>query len=280
MKKIAIGFSPCPNDTFIFDALVNKRIDTKGFQFDPVFEDVEELNQLARKGILPITKISVGAYPEVSSKYVILNSGGALGLGVGPILVSKTDSLNLSNSNLRIAIPGKFTTANLLLSIFFPHLRNKSVFIFSEIENMVLSGKVDAGILIHEGRFTYSTKGLVKHLDLGEVWENTMHVPLPLGCICINRDIELLDRNIISDLIKESILFAFENPDSSKSFIKTHSQEIEDDVIQKHISLYVNKYSLDLGDDGRSAIEFLLNKGMEGGLLPSAINPIFNDDLK
>lgn len=278
MKHISIGFSPCPNDTFIFDAMINGRIDTGDFKFNPVLEDVEQLNLMASKGVLDVSKISLGAYAEVSKNYVILESGSALGNGVGPLLVSANEKIDLNNQALKVAIPGKFTTANLLLSIFFPQIKNKTEVLFSDIEYKVISGESDAGLLIHEGRFTYREKNLHKIFDLGDVWENHMHSPLPLGCICASRKLNKSEMNDISEIIRQSILFAMENPAQSKAYTKQHSQEMADDVIEKHIALYVNEFSLALGPEGRKAIEFLLHKGFENGLLPLAAQPIFNQE--
>lgn len=278
MKKISIGFSPCPNDTFIFDALVNNRIDTGDYLFEPILADVEQLNKMSFEHTLDVTKISIGAFPKASSNYIILDSGSALGKGVGPLLVSKAPVAETDIPKLKVAIPGKFTTANLLLSTFFPLLENKSETLFSEIENMVLSGAADAGLLIHEGRFTYQKHGLHKLFDLGELWESKMNLPLPLGCIVASRNIPLEERNEINVLIRKSIEFAYSQPDAGKEYIRTHSQEMEPDVIAQHIALYVNDFSVTLGPDGRSAIAFLLHKGLETGLLPAVTQPIFNTD--
>jgi 1,4-dihydroxy-6-naphthoate synthase len=277
LKKITLGFSPCPNDTYIFDAMVNDRINTGEYVFEPVLKDVEELNTMARKGLLDITKISAGAYASVSSKYIILDSGSALGNGVGPLIVSKNHKSDLSNPDLTIAIPGKFTTANLLLSVFFPHLTKKTEVVFSEIESMVINGAVDLGLLIHEGRFTFEGKGLHRLADLGEVWENAMHMPLPLGCIGASRKMKPGDAKNINKIIHDSILFARNNPLEGRSYIKEHAQEMDNNVIDSHIKLYVNDFSLTLGPQGRNAIEFLLRKGTDSGLLNELTTPIFID---
>lgn len=276
MKKITIGYSPCPNDTFIFDAMVNGRIETGEFIFEPVLRDVEELNRMAGRGLLDITKISVGAYPGVSEHYSILEAGGALGKGVGPLLVSRSSETNTSSADLKVAIPGTHTTANLLLSVFFPHLKNKTEVLFSEIENRVLSGEFDLGLLIHEGRFTYQKKGLYKHHDLGELWETKMNVSLPLGCIGASRRMSASDSRRISELISNSIRHAYRFPEQGKEYIKAHAQEMDEEVIRQHINLYVNEFSITLGQQGKKAIELLLSKGYEAGLLPKAVQPVFN----
>jgi len=278
VKKITLGFSPCPNDTFIFDALVNKRITTGNFHFEPVLADVEQLNIMAAESKLDITKISLGAYARVSQNYLILDSGSALGKGVGPLLVSKKFIPKPELAQATVAIPGLHTTANLLLSTFYPEIENKTECLFSEIENQVLSGKVDAGLLIHEGRFTYEKKGLTKIADLGELWESAFHVPLPLGCIAASRSLNEQDRFEISDLIQQSISYGYAHPEESKLYIRQHAQEMEESVIQSHITLYVNEFSLNLRPEGRSAIRLLLSKGMETGHLSSVTQPIFNSD--
>ncbi len=276
MKNISIGYSPCPNDTFIFDAMVHGKIDTGDFIFEPVLADVEELNRMAMDARLDVTKISIGAYAAISNNYVILDSGSALGKGVGPLLVSKYPIDQNLFGTVNVAIPGKNTTANLLLSTFFPEIRNKTEMIFSAIEDSVLTGETDAGLLIHEGRFTYSQKGLHKLFDLGEVWEAKIQIPLPLGCITARRSISQSDKNHINKIIQSSIEYAFKHPIASKQYIREHAVEMDENVIESHIALYVNEYSLNLGTEGRNAIEFLLKKGADLGLLPSITKPIFN----
>ncbi len=276
MKKYTIGFSPCPNDTFIFDALVNGRIDTGEYHFEPLLADVEVLNRMAMSGKLDITKISIGAYAAASEKYIILDSGSALGKGVGPILVSKTKIESSDFQKLKVAIPGKFTTANLLLSAFYPQITQKHEMLFSDIENAVLKGGFDAGLLIHEGRFTYEKRGLVKLFDLGEVWEQNMNMPLPLGCIAANRNIPASDRIAVSNLIRASLEYGYQNPKDSSQYILENAQEMEPEVIAGHIALYVNEFSLNLGTEGRNAISFLLQKGIDQGLLPQLKQPVFN----
>lgn len=276
MKKLTIGYSPCPNDTFIFDALVHNRIDTKGYEFIPVLDDVEQLNFRATRAELDITKISVGGYAQVSKQYIILDSGSALGHGVGPVIVSKHNNLDLKSSNIRMIIPGKNTTANLLLSIFFPDIKNKTVALFSDIEDMLLKGKYDAGLLIHEGRFTYQNKGLHQLVDLGHVWEQQLGTPIPLGCICASRNIDINIRNDVTKLITDSINYAFSYPDKSAEYVRQNADELDIVVIKKHIALYVNNFSLALGAEGRSAIGYLLKQGYSKGILPDSFEPVFN----
>jgi len=257
--KLTLGFSPCPNDTFIFDALVNKKIDTGDREFDVILEDVETLNKWALQGKLDITKLSFPAFFQSMDKYVLLNSGSALGKGVGPLLISKnntqysTDSIHQST----IAIPGINTTAHLLLSFAFPGARRKKAMIFSEIENSVLSGETDLGVIIHENRFTYQQKGLHKLVDLGEHWEQKMKIPIPLGGIAMKRKFESSVLEKINKLIKQSLEYAFANYPMITGYVRKHSQEMDENIMRQHIELYVNNYSLDLGDEGKQAIEVL-----------------------
>ena len=259
--KFTLGFSPCPNDTFIFDALVNKMIDSEGLEFDVVLEDVETLNQWSFEGKLDITKLSYPAFFQNLDKYVLLSSGAALGKGVGPLLISKQpQSLQTSNIELQtIALPGKNTTANLLFSFVYPEATNRKYMIFSAIENSVLSGETDLGVIIHENRFTYQQRGLHKITDLGECWEEKMNAPIPLGGIATKRTIDKPISLKIDTLIKKSIQFAFSNYPTVTEYVKQHSQEMSEAVMRQHIDLYVNDFSLDLGNNGKNAIEVLYN---------------------
>ena len=257
--KLSLGFSPCPNDTFIFDALVNKKIDTEGLEFDTVLEDVETLNQWAFEEKLDITKLSYPAFFRNLDKYVLLNSGAALGKGVGPILISKTN-IQHSTSNIQhlsVALPGENTTANLLFSFANPVAKKKTFMRFDKIENAVLSGETELGVIIHENRFTYQQKGLHKVVDLGEYWEKEMSVPIPLGGIAIKRSIDKRISLQVEKLIRKSIEFAFSNYPEITEYVKQHSQEMSEDVMRQHIELYVNNFSMDLGADGKKAIETL-----------------------
>jgi len=256
--KLSLGFSPCPNDTFIFDALVNKKIDTMGFEFEVVLEDVETLNQWALQGKLDITKLSFPAFFQSSNEYVLLNSGSALGKGVGPLLISKSADINQGSKieDLTIALPGSHTTANLLFSFAYPNATNKEFMVFSSIEDAVLRGKTDLGVIIHENRFTYQQKGLFKVRDLGEYWEEKMNAPIPLGGIASKKESGVGARRIDS-LIKQSLEYAFSNYPLITDYVKQHSQEMSEEVMRQHIDLYVNNYSLDLGVEGRQAIATL-----------------------
>ena len=257
--KLTLGFSPCPNDTFIFDALVNKKIDSEGLEFDIVLEDVETLNKWSFEKKLDITKLSYPAFFQNLDKYVLLNSGVALGKGVGPLLISK-QNIQHSTFNFQqatIALPGKNTTANLLFSFAYPEAKNKKYMIFSAIEESVLKEQTELGVIIHENRFTYHQKGLHKVTDLGEYWEEKMKAPIPLGGIAVKRSIDKEISLKIDKLIRKSIEFAFSNYPLITDYVKQHSQEMSEDVMRQHIELYVNNFSIDLGNDGKQAIETL-----------------------
>ncbi|HKO77362.1 MAG TPA: 1,4-dihydroxy-6-naphthoate synthase [Flavobacterium sp.] len=257
--KLTLGFSPCPNDTFIFDALVNKKINTEELEFDVVLEDVETLNKWSFEKKLDITKLSYPAFFQNLDKYILLNSGAALGKGVGPLLISK-QNIQHSTFNFQqatIALPGKNTTANLLFSFAYPEAKNKKHMIFSAIEESVLNEQTELGVIIHENRFTYQQKGLHKVTDLGEYWEEKMNAPIPLGGIAIKRSIDKETSLKIDRLIRKSIEFAFSNYPLITEYVKQHSQEMSEDVMRQHIELYVNNFSIDLGNDGKQAIETL-----------------------
>jgi 1,4-dihydroxy-6-naphthoate synthase len=273
--NFTLGFSPCPNDCFIFDALIHKKIDTQGIDFEVVMEDVEALNNRAFKQELDITKLSYHAFLYVTNHYALLNSGSALGFNCGPLLVKKATAEIQNLDTASIAIPGKYTTANFLLSIAFPNAKNKKELLFSEIENAVLLNKVDAGLLIHENRFTYQEKGLEKIIDLGEFWENLIHAPIPLGGIVVKRNIDNSFQKTIDHLIKQSVEFAFANPESCMPFIKQHAQEMSEEVMKKHIALYVNDFSIDLGNTGKKAIQLLFNKAIENNLIQNISPSIY-----
>ncbi|MBC7695994.1 MAG: 1,4-dihydroxy-6-naphthoate synthase [Burkholderiales bacterium] len=261
--NFSLGFSPCPNDCFIFDALVHKKIDTKGIDFTVVMEDVEALNSRAFKHELDITKLSYHAFLYLTDKYNLLNSGSALGFNCGPLLVQNSMFKVEDIDKATIAIPGKYTTANFLLSLAYPKANNKKEILFSDIEDAILSQKVDAGLLIHENRFTYEDKGLEKIIDLGEFWESLIHAPIPLGGIVVKKSIDLTLQKIVDSLIRQSVEFAFVNPESCMPFVKQHAQEMSEEVMKKHIALYVNDFSVDLGVIGKKAVQLLFNKAIE-----------------
>jgi 1,4-dihydroxy-6-naphthoate synthase len=257
--KLTLGFSPCPNDTFIFDALVNKKIDAGIFEFDVVLEDVQTLNKWAMQQKLDLSKISYGVLPLVMNNYILLESGGALGKGVGPLLIAKS-KINIDELNdKRIAIPGENTTAHMLFSLAFPNAKKKVFTIFNQIEDAVLNNEVAAGVIIHENRFTYQDKGLHKLIDLGDYWETQTQLPIPLGGIIAKK---ILDKKIIEQvdaLIKESVEYSFKNNyDVLSEYVKTHAQEMSEKVMRQHIDLYVNNFSVELGSDGKKAVDKLL----------------------
>ncbi len=259
--KLSIGFSPCPNDTFIFDALVNGKIDTGEFEFEPVLEDVQTLNQWALEDRLDISKISYGVLPLLIDEYVLLNSGGALGQGVGPLLISTNEIQDIQQpiSDFTVALPGENTTAHLLFSFAFPSAHKKQFYVFNEIENLVLTGTVDAGVIIHENRFTYQQKGLKRLIDLGEYWETQTKLPIPLGGIVGKRSLPLDVLQKVDDLINASVQFAFRHRSELSEYITSHAQEMEEKVMLQHINLYVNDYSLQLGTAGKNAVQKLLD---------------------
>jgi 1,4-dihydroxy-6-naphthoate synthase len=255
--KLSLGFSPCPNDTFIFDALVNKKIDTEGLDFDVILEDIQTLNEWSTQGKLDVTKLSFPAFFRNRGKYEMLNSGAALGKGVGPLLVAKR-MVNVPDVvHSSIAIPGELTTANFLLSFAFPMAKNKTPVLFSGIEDAVLMEKFDLGVIIHENRFTYQQKGLIKICDLGEIWEEKQKAPIPLACIAAKNNFDIELRNKICSLIKKSVEYAFVHYPEITSYTKEHAQAMDENVMRQHIELYVNNYSIDLGEEGKKAIEQL-----------------------
>ncbi len=265
--NLTLGFSPCPNDTFIFDAMVNGHIDTMGINFDYVMEDVATLNQWVEQGKLDITKLSYSTFLHTVNQYALLHSGSALGEGVGPLLVSKKP-LDISEiGKFKIAIPGFNTTANLLLLLAFPQAKNKTEMLFSDIESAVLSGEYDAGLMIHEGRFTYQSKGLTKLIDLGDWWEQTTHAAIPLGGIVIRRSFDKELCATVDKILKESLAWSWNRYPELTPFIKENAQEMEEAVMRQHITLYVNDYTTDLGEKGRNAISTLFEKAKAGGLI-------------
>lgn len=285
--KLSLGFSPCPNDTYIFDALIHHKIDTEGLDFDVEYHDVESLNQKAFRQELAITKLSYHAFAYAIEDYELLDSGSALGFGVGPLLITRNKELaeelmgyvgkELPErlKNLVVAIPGKYTTANFLLGLAFPDLQNKKEVVFSDVEQAVAAQDVDLGLIIHENRFTYQDKGLYKVVDLGDFWEKTTDSPIPLGGIVVRRDLPKEIKEKINRLVHESVEYAFAHPKSGIDYIRSHAQEMDEAVMYKHIELYVNMYSSDLGRTGRSAIEKMFEQAKELKLIPETDKNIF-----
>jgi len=287
--KLTLGFSPCPNDTFIFDALIHHKIDTEGLEFDVQYQDVETLNQQAFSGTLDITKLSYHAFAYAAKDYELLDAGSALGFGVGPLLIAKDEKLaarlqaildgkaelSTEDSKLRVGIPGKYTTANFLLGLALPALQDKIALVFSDIEQALLEERIDLGLIIHENRFTYQDKGLHKVVDLGDYWERTTGSPIPLGGIVIKRSLDPQLKLRVNELIRKSVQYAFAHPKSSVDYVRSHAQEMEEEVMYKHIELYVNRYSENLGDEGRRAIQQMFDKALDLSIIPSSSQSLF-----
>ena len=273
--KLSLGFSPCPNDTFLFYALVHRLVDMEGLEFEIIMEDVEALNQKAFKGQLDITKLSYHAYTKVLPQYLLLDAGSALGNNCGPLLIAKE---RLSPEQIEagpIGIPGENTTANFLLSLAYPNALNKKEMLFSDIESAVLRGDIAAGLIIHENRFTYQDKGLLKLIDLGEFWENSTRMPIPLGGICIRRDLPLALQQKVNRVIRRSVQYAFAQPAATKTYVSQYAQEMSEEVMFQHIDLYVNHFTENLGEEGRNAVQALFNKAQEKGIIPGIEQEIF-----
>ncbi len=274
-SKLTLGYSPCPNDTFIFYALVHGRVAGEGLEFRETLHDVEVLNQMALGGELDVTKVSCHALGLLRDDYCLLRSGGAVGRGCGPLVVARERMGMDELRGRKIAVPGRLTTACLLMQLYDPSLTNVSVMAFHEIMGAVRDGRVDAGLVIHEGRFTFAQYGLSRVMDLGQWWEKTTGCPIPLGCIVARRDLGggLVGR--VEGLVRESLLYARRHPDEAWQYIKAHAQELRDDVIGRHIDLYVNDYSVDLGDDGVRAVNALLDMAERRGIIKKSAQPLF-----
>lgn len=267
MKQLSFGFSPCPNDTFMIDAMLHEKLEASNYSFEPVIEDVEELNERALRGELDLTKLSYHAFMHVTDKYQMLPAGSALGFGVGPLLIAKKHLSENEIEQARIALPGKWTTANWLFSLRYPAAENKVDMLFSEIEGAVASGAVDAGVIIHENRFTYAERGFTRIIDLGTYWEDQTKLPIPLGGIAIRKSLSLETKKDIARVLKSSIQYAFDHPGTGSDFIRAHAQEMAPDVLKKHIELYVNAFSLDLGGLGRKAVRKMFELSVQQGLI-------------
>jgi len=274
---LKLGYSPCPNDTFIFDALVNKKINTGGINFEPVLEDVQTLNEWAIEGKLDVSKISYGVLPLVLNEYLVLNAGGALGEGVGPLLISRKNIALGEIESKVVGIPGRNTTAHMIFSHAFPAAFKKEFLLFSDIEKAVLEERIDAGVIIHENRFTYQQKGLIKLMDLGEYWEQETKSPIPLGGIVIKRSIKDSMKQKVDDLIGNSVQYAFNNYPLITDYVKQHSQEMEESVMRQHIDLYVNDFSIALNENGKTAVYKLLNVYQEVNKMSLPEGQVFVD---
>ena len=275
----SLGFSPCPNDCFMFDAIVNRRIDLEGLEFTPRLADVEALNTAAFAGEADVTKLSYHAYAFCIGDYVLLDAGSALGRNCGPLLISKRAIAKdeVATGGVSIAIPGKYTTANFLLGLAFPRAQNRTALVFSEIESALLEERFDAGLIIHENRFTYEAKGLKKIIDLGEYWEETTGAPIPLGGIVIKRALPDEIKQRVNRVLRRSVEYALAHRTASLDYVRAHAQEMSDEVMYKHIDLYVNEFSVDLGEKGRRAVELLFEKAAATGIIAQTNSTLFLD---
>ena len=272
---LTLGFSPCPNDTFMFYPLVHGLIDTAGLTFRERLEDVETLNKLALAGELDVTKVSYHALGHIRDQYALLRSGSALGRGCGPLLVARND---IDQTNLRgrkIAVPGQYTTALLLLRLLDPRLENFIVKPFNEIIEVVQTGQADAGLIIHESRFTYQEAGLHKLVDLGEWWEGETGLPIPLGGIVVRRSLGVETIAIIERALRAGVIYARSHPAEAAGYIREHAQEMSDEVCAAHIRLYVNDFSAELGEEGERAIDCLLKRAENSGIIPRSAQGLF-----
>lgn len=274
---LSLGFSPCPNDCFMFDAIVNRRIDLEGLSFTEHLADVEALNRETFTGAADVTKLSYHAYAYARRDYVLLDAGSALGRNCGPLLISARPltPADVRTGALRIAIPGVYTTANFLLGLAFPEARDRTPLVFSDIEGALLDGRFDAGLIIHENRFTYEAKGLHRIVDLGEFWEGETGMPIPLGAIAVRRSLPADVKQRINRVVRRSVEYAFAHREASLPYVRAHAQEMSEAVMYKHIDLYVNHFSVDLGDEGRRAVTTLFDRATQLGLVPPASEPLF-----
>ena len=277
MMTLTLAYSPCPNDCFMFDAMVHGRIDTEGLDFDVRLLDIDALNTAAFAGEFDATKLSFHAYAYCADRYVLLDAGSALGNNCGPLLISKRDipRAEVAAGGVRIAIPGRFTTANFLCGLAFPQAQDKTPMIFSDIEPAVLEGRFDAGVIIHENRFTYEAKGLKKIIDLGEFWEDETGAPIPLGGIVVRRGLGGDVKAVLNRVMRRSVEYAFAHRAASLPYVRAHAQEMSDEVMYKHIDLYVNEYSVELGSEGRRAIELMFGRANALGLIPAVGSSLF-----
>ncbi|SEA82625.1 1,4-dihydroxy-6-naphthoate synthase [Desulfuromusa kysingii] len=275
MQQLHLGYSPCPNDTFIFYGLIHGKVPCPKIQFIEQLEDVETLNQLALQGQLDLTKISYHAFGHLRHDYALLHSGGALGRGCGPLIVARDHTTMAELRGKKIAIPGRLTTANLLLQLHSEGFEDVLILPFDQIMTAVTQGKVDAGVIIHESRFTYPQHGLTQVLDLGQWWEEETGYPIPLGGILAKRSLGAELINQVDTALRQSIEYAYAHANEPQIYIKQHAQELDDSVIRRHIDLYVNTFSIDLGDEGIQAVEGLLSRAEARGLIPPCGLPLF-----
>lgn len=273
--KLKLGFSTCPNDTFIFDAMVHHKVDTEGLEFETTMADVETLNKKALEAEIHITKLSTCSFYEVARHYKILDSGSAIGHKNGPLVISRHSGVMPLDSFSLVAVPGFHTTANLLFSLFFPQAGKKREYLFSEIEDVVLNGEADAGVIIHENRFTYEARGLCKLADLGELWEMKTGWPVPLGVIAIDASLPLPVQQKVNRIMRRSVEFALRNPASSVTFVKQYAGIQDETIIEKHIRLYVNDFTVEMGDLGKQAVNALATEAMKIGIVHKNVDNYF-----
>ncbi len=265
---LSLGYSPCPNDTFIFDALVHGKINAEGLHFEPILEDVETLNRRAFAGELDVTKLSYHALAHLTHRYRLLEAGSALGFGCGPLLIARRPLSTADINAGPIGIPGQLTTANFLLSLAFPQANHKVEMLFSDIEDAVLRGDVVAGLIIHENRFTYAQKGLTCLTDLGAWWERQTGLPIPLGGIAVRRDLPADVQQRLNRALQRSVEYALAHPEAAMPYVRQHAQAMDDDVMRAHIRLYVNDFSRNLGTTGRQAVAQMFRMAYEAGVIP------------
>lgn len=277
MHQLTLGYSPCPNDTFIFYGLIHGKVPCPDIEFIEQLEDVETLNQQALKSQLDLTKISYHAFGHLRKNYVLLHSGGALGRGCGPLVIAAQDTSMAKLRGKKIAIPGQLTTANLLLQLYSDGYEDLLILPFDRIMDAIAQGQADAGVIIHESRFTYQQHGLKRILDLGQWWEEDSGFPIPLGGILAKRSLGVTVINQIDAALRQSIEYAYAHPQEPQNYIRQHAQELDDEVVRNHIELYVNNFSIDLGDEGVQAVNCLLSRAEERGIIPPCELPLFAD---
>ena len=276
--KLSLAFSPCPNDCFMFDAIVHRRIDLEGLEFAVTLADIEALNHAAFAGAPDVTKLSFHAYAYCVDKYMLLHAGSALGRNCGPLVISKRPipASEVAGGNVRVAIPGRYTTANFLMGLAFPEARDKTEVLFSEIESALLADQYDVGVIIHENRFTYAARGLKKIVDLGEFWEESTGAPIPLGGIVVKRSLPDEVKQAVNRVMRRSVEYAFAHRETALPYVRAHAQEMSEAVMYQHIDLYVNDYSVDLGPEGRRAVQRLFDEAWEKRLIPEKIDVGFS----
>ncbi len=275
VMKLQIGYSPCPNDTFIFDAMVHGKVDTEGLTFEPILEDVEELNTRAFAKTYPVTKLSYHALAHLQHSYRLLDAGSALGEGIGPLLIAKSPLSSKQVSAASIAIPGKFTTAAFLFRLAYPEASDLRPIIFNEIEPSISKDEVAAGVIIHENRFTYAERGFELIQDLGSFWESETGLPIPLGGIVVRRDLPQEEQLKIARVLRRSVDFAMANPQSSSEYVAMHAQEMSEEIQYKHIQTYVNEYSVSLGERGRAAVRGMFEMAVEKRIIEGVAEDLF-----